>query len=151
MSQSLTQLYLHIVYSTKGRATFLQDKLFRDRLHGYMVGICRNMECPSIAIGGVADHIHILCRFSKNLTVAAFLRDSKKDSSAWVKSERPDLADFYWQGGYGAFSISPSHVDALRDYICNQEEHHRKVTFQDEFRQLCRKYGIENDERYVWD
>src|SRR4051812_24746579 len=104
MSQSLTQIYLHIVYSTKGRVPFLKDKPFRERLYAYFTGICDNLDCPSIAIGGVADHIHILCRFSKNIRLCDFLRDSKKDSSAWVKEECAALSGFYWQAGYGAFS-----------------------------------------------
>jgi REP element-mobilizing transposase RayT len=151
MPQSLAQIYLHIVFSTKGRVPFLKDKAFRERLYGYMVGICRNLDCPSLIINGTEDHVHILCRFSKNIAVKDFVRDLKKDSSVWIKAENPDLAEFYWQGGYGAFSISPGHVDDLTNYIADQENHHRTATFQDEFRRLCKKYGVEIDERYVWD
>jgi putative transposase len=151
VSQSLSQIYLHIVFSTKNRAPFLKDKAFRERVHGFLAGICKNKECPALIIGGVEDHVHILCRFSKNIALKDFLRDLKRDSSAWIKVENLELDDFHWQGGYGAFSISPGHVDALREYIADQEEHHRHETFQDEFRRLCRKYGVEIDERYVWD
>jgi REP element-mobilizing transposase RayT len=102
-------------------------------------------------VGGVEDHVHILCRFGKTIEVAALLRELKRDSSKWVKENNSRLSDFHWQAGYGAFSISPGHVEALRGYIRNQEEHHRRENFQDEFRRLCQKYGVEIDERYVWD
>lgn len=151
MSQSLVQIYLHIVFSTKHREPFLSDKETRTALHRYMHGICENQKCPSIAIGGVADHVHLLCRFSKNLAVKDFLRELKSDSSSWIKDQYPELGEFYWQAGYGAFSISPAHVALVANYILTQEEHHGAVSFQDEFRQLCRKYGIDIDERYVWD
>ena len=102
-------------------------------------------------VGGVEDHVHLLCRLSKNITVADFLRDLKRDSSKWIKTESHGLEDFHWQAGYGAFSISPSHVEALRQYIADQEQHHQKESFQDEFRRLCQKYDVQIDERYVWE
>jgi putative transposase len=151
VSQSLVQIYVHIVFSTKNRAPFLKDRALRNGLHGYLNGICDNQGSPSLRNGGAEDHVHILCRLSKRLDVAALIRELKRDSSKWVKDENPRLADFYWQQGYGAFSVSPSHVDALIKYIDNQEEHHRRETFQDEFRRVCKKYGVEIDERYVWD
>lgn len=151
MSQSLVQIYLHIVFSTKHREPLLGDKNTRTTLHRYLHGICENQKCPSIAIGEVADHVHLLCRFSKNLALKDFLRELKADSSSWIKEQYPALGAFYWQAGYGAFSISPAHVEAITNYILNQEQHHRAVSFQDEFRQLCRKYGVAIDERYVWD
>jgi putative transposase len=151
VSQSLVQIYVHIVFSTKGRAPFLKDRDFRERLHAYLNGICDNQGSPSLRIGGTEDHVHILCRLSTTLDVSTLIRELKRDSSKWIKDENPRLADFYWQQGYGAFSVSPSHVDALVQYIVNQEEHHRHETFQDEFRRLCKKYSVEIDERYVWD
>lgn len=151
MSQSLSQMYLHIVFSTKDRAPFLSDAKFRERTHAYLVGICNQQGSPSHIVGGVADHVHILCRFSKNFAVKDLLRELKRDSSKWVKKEAPRLREFQWQAGYGAFSVSPSHVDVLTKYIANQEQHHRRESFQDEFRRLCKKYGVEIDERYVWD
>jgi REP element-mobilizing transposase RayT len=99
----------------------------------------------------VADHVHILCRLSKNLAAATLVRELKRESSKWVKAEVPALSAFAWQNGYGAFSVSPGHVPVLKDYIARQEEHHRRRSFQDEFRRLLQKYGIEYDERYVWD
>ena len=151
MSQSLTQIYLHLVFSTKHRVPFLAEKALRDQTHAYLAGICKNLEAPALIVGGVADHVHILCRQSKNLAVAVLVRELKRESSKWIKEQAPALAEFRWQAGYGAFSISPSHVKLLPPYIANQEEHQRKVTFQDEFRKLCKKYDVAIDERYVWD
>ena len=151
MSQSLSQLYVHMVFSTKDRRPLLQEAKLRTNLHAYLTGICKNRKCPSITAGGATDHVHILCRLSKNVTVADLVRDLKRSSSKWVKTEEASLQDFHWQSGYGAFSISPSHVDDLSHYIASQEEHHRGVSFKDEFRRLCKKYDVELDERYVWD
>jgi REP element-mobilizing transposase RayT len=148
---SFAQIYVHIVFSTKNREPFLADPGFRERTHAYLKGISENQDSPSLKIGGVEDHVHILCRLSKTLGVATLIRELKRDSSKWIKEENPRLADFHWQNGYGALSLSPSHVDALVEYIINQEEHHRRETFQDEFRRLCKKYGVAIDERYVWD
>ena len=151
MSQSLVQIYVHIVYSTKHRKPFLKDHELRLRMHSYLAGICNKLGCPALSVGGPEDHVHILCRLGKQITIVDLLRDMKRDSSKWIKVEQPRLADFHWQGGYGAFSISPSHVAAIEGYIDDQEEHHRTETFQEEFRRLCQKYGVEIDERYVWD
>ncbi len=151
MPQSLVQIYVHIVFSTKNRQPFFSDKDFRSRAHAYLVGMCDNLGSSSLLTGGVEDHVHILCRLGKTCDVSDLIRDLKRDSSKWIKAEVPTLQDFYWQQGYGAFSVSPSHVEPLKKYIANQEEHHKKETFQDEFRRLCKKYGLEVDERYVWD
>jgi REP element-mobilizing transposase RayT len=151
MPQSLAQIYLHLVFSTKHRQPDLTDVDFRERIHAYLAGTCQNLGSPAIKVGGVADHVHILCRLGKTTSVAELVRELKRESSKWIKAENPKLSHFHWQEGYGAFSISPSHVPALTEYIATQEEHHRRTTFQDEFRQLCQKYGIAIDERYVWD
>lgn len=151
MPQSLVQIYLHVVFSTKERKPHLTDVDSRRDLHAYLTGTCRNLDSPSIIVGGVEDHVHLLCRFGRTLSVADLVRELKRESSKWIKSEFPKLNRFQWQAGYGAFSVSPSHVDPLTRYIARQEEHHRKESFQDEFRRLLRKYGIEWDERYVWD
>jgi REP element-mobilizing transposase RayT len=151
MPQSLAQVYLHLVYSTKHRQPFLKDRAVREEMHAYLAGTCRNLKCPSLIVGGVEDHVHILCRLSRTTTIADLIRDLKRSSSGWIKHHAAALADFDWQDGYGAFSISPSHVEGLKSYIADQEQHHRRETFQDEFRRLMRKYGIEFDERYVWD
>jgi REP element-mobilizing transposase RayT len=151
MPQSLVQLYLHIVFSTKQRQRFLEDYRTRERTHAYLAGICKHLKCPSLVVGGVDDHVHLLNRHSKNISVADFLRELKRGSSVWIKTLSPTLSSFHWQSGYGAFSISPSDVEEVRSYIVDQDEHHRHESFQDEFRRLCRKYGVEIDERYVWD
>ena len=151
MPQSLVQIYLHIVFSTKDRCPFLQDGDLREHLHAYLVGACRNLDCSALRIGGVQDHMHLLVRFSKKFEVASLIRELKRESSKWIKTQPTGPATFQWQNGYGAFSVSPSHVPALEKYIANQEEHHREESFQDELRRLCQKYGIEIDERYVWE
>ena len=151
MPQSLAQVYLHLVYSTKHRQRFLADRVTRGKMHAYLAGICHNLKCPSLIVGGVEDHVHILCRLGRTITIADLIRDLKRASSGWIKAESPAVAEFDWQDGYGAFSISPSHVEGLTSYIRDQEQHHRRESFQDEFRRLMRKYGMEFDERYVWD
>ena len=151
MPQSLAQIYLHIIFSTKDRRPFLQDADLRERTHAYLAGICRNLDSPSIRIGGVEDHVHILCSLNRTCSLSDLVRDLKRDSSKWIKTQKDDLASFGWQDGYGTFSVSPSHVEPLKEYIANQDDHHRAVSFQDEFRRLCKKYGVEIDERYVWD
>lgn len=151
MPQSLVQIYVHLVFSTNDRQPFLRDVSFRERVHAYLVGISKNQDSPSLRVGGVEDHVHLLCRLSKTLDVATLIRELKRDSTKWIKVENPELADFHWQNGYGAFSISPSHVPALRQYIANQAEHHSRESYQDAFRRLCKKYGVQIDEQYVLD
>lgn len=151
MSQSLAQIYVHIVFSTKGRRRYLRDRALRTELHAYLGGACRNLDCPSLVVGGVEDHVHILCRLGRTQSIANLVRELKRESSKWIKGKSAELFDFHWQDGYGAFSISPGHVEKLRRYIATQEEHHRQESFQDEFRRLLGLYGIEWDDRYVWD
>ena len=151
MGQSLVQIYVHIIFSTKDRQRFLVDDGLRERTHAYLAGICRNQDSPAIVVGGAEDHIHILCRLGKQTAISDLVRELKRDSSSWIKTQRGDLGEFHWQKGYGAFSVSPAHVDDLKAYIANQMEHHKRESFQDEFRRVCAKYGVENDERYVWD
>ena len=151
MSQSLSQIFLHIVFSTKERRPFLKDKTIRERMHIYLKGICDNQGCVSLKVGAVEDHVHIACRLSKTITVSGLIKELKHGSSIWVKGEFPELSAFHWQNGYGAFSVSPSHIPGLKEYIENQEEHHRRESYQDELRRLLNKYGVEFDERYIWD
>lgn len=151
MSQSLAQVVLHITFSTKQRKRLLQDKQLREALDAYVVGTLCNIHCPSIITRSVDDHIHILCNLARTVAIAQLLKEVKASSSAWAKDRVADLQDFYWQGGYGAFSVSPSNVEQVSQYIANQEEHHRKRTFQEEFRLLLERHGIAYDERYVWD
>ena len=150
MPQSLVQIYVHLVFSTKHRKPHFRDPSFRECVHAYLVGTCKNLKSTSLTTGGTEDHVHILCRLAKAFDVAALVRELKRDSSKWIKTENRRLRDFHWQEGYGAFSVSPAHVDTLKKYIGEQPEHHKRETFQDEFRRICRKYGINLDERYAW-
>jgi REP element-mobilizing transposase RayT len=120
-------------------------------MHAYIGGTCKALSCSPIKVGGVADHVHVLCVLSRNLTVAQLVGEIKRSSSKWVKSKGPSYMRFSWQNGYGAFSVSRGHVERVRGYIDRQEEHHRKKVFKDEFRDFLLKYEIEYDERYVWD
>ena len=151
MPQSLAKVYLHIVFSTKNRLPFLDDRVLRRETHAYLASTCRKVGSPSLIVGGVEDHVHISCFMSRTLTMAQLVAELKRESSKWIKTKSSDLASFAWQNGYGVFSISPSHVGDLRAYIENQESHHRNETFQDELRRYLRKYEIDYDERYVWD
>ncbi len=127
------------------------DKTLRAELHCYLGGILTNFECQPITIGGVEDHVHLLSTLSRTRDAADVIKEVKRGSSLWLKTKSADMADFAWQNGYGIFSIGFSQIASVRDYIAGQEDHHRKVSFQDEFRQLLRRYEIEFDEKYVWD
>src|SRR5450756_967624 len=151
MPQSLSSVYIYLVFSTKERRPLLRDKPTRDALHAYLGGVSKTLECPSLIVGGVEDHVHLLCRFGRTLTQAEWVKELKRVSHGWLKEHGRDYADFEWQGGYAAFSVSQSNLEQVKQYIANQEEHHRKTTFQDELRILLRKHEIEFDERYVWD
>ena len=151
MPQSLAKIIVHTVFSTKDRRPFLRDKALQEELHRYLGGILANQDCQPLIIGGVEDHVHILSTLSRTCEASEMVKEVKRGSSLWVKTKSSDLRDFAWQNGYGIFSIGFSQVEAVRNYIAKQEEHHQKVTFQDEFRELLRRYEIEFDERYVWD
>jgi putative transposase len=151
MPQSLSNVLVHIVFSTKHRRPFLETPELRGVMAGYMVGILRNIKCPSLIVGVVADHVHILCSLHRTVTIAQLVEEVKTSSSIRIKQEGPALTDFHWQNGYGAFSVSPSNVEQVKTYIADQEEHHRKMTFQEEYRKILERHGIEYDERYVWD
>ena len=150
MGQSLAKNFLHIVFSTKNRVPFIHQP-FDSELYRYLGGICNNLESPVIRIGGYTDHVHILCLLSKKIALMKLIEELKSHSSKWMKSKDSTLINFYWQDGYGAFSVNPSEVDAVITYIDNQHEHHRIKTFQQEYRAFLEKYKVEYDERYVWD
>jgi putative transposase len=151
MSQLIGQLLLHTVFSTKERRPFLRDRAMREELHRYLGGILTSLDCQPIIVGGIEDHVHLLCGLSRTCAAAEMVKELKRGSSLWLKTKSADLQDFAWQKGYGIFSISISQIQSVRDYIARQEEHHLRVSFQDEFRQLLRHHDIEFDERYVWD
>ena len=151
MSQSLSSVFLHIVFSTKERFPFLSDEDVRRQVHSFLGGIAKNLNCPPILIGGVSDHVHILIQLGRSVSQADLVKKLKRGSNLWIQKRFPQIAKFAWQAGYGAFSVSASNVEAVRRYIANQAEHHAKVSFQDEFRAFLEKHGVAFDERYVWD
>ena len=150
MPQSLYQLHAHIIFSTKHRQPILHEE-YRSKLHAYMGGILFNLECHSITVGGIEDHVHIGCVITKKYAPIKVLELLKKDSSKWLKTLSPLFRDFHWQDGYGLFSISSSHVIPLRQYIMNQVEHHKNETFQEEFIRLLKKNDVEYNEQYLWE
>ncbi len=151
MSQSLSKMWIHLIFSTKERYPFLSDHDVRNQTQKYVAGILRKHECPTLLVGGEADHVHSLFALSKNHSIAEIVYQVKRGSSKWIKTVGNEYKKFHWQNGYGAFSVSQSHVEQVRRYIAGQERHHRKHTFQDEFREFLRRYEIDYDERYVWD
>lgn len=150
MGQSLTQNYIHIVFSTKYRQHLIHPPV-EEELHAYLGGICNKLECHVLKVGGYTDHIHILCMLSKKIALMKLVEELKSHSSKWMKTKDPSLANFYWQDGYGAFSVNPAEVDVVINYIANQKEHHRKKTYQEEYKATLDKYKVKYDERYVWD
>ncbi len=150
MPQSLSYLLVHLIFSTKDRTPLLVGETL-PALHAYMATVARGLDCECYRAGGTADHVHLAIRLSRTLTMAKLVVDLKTSSSKWLKTQSQELAGFSWQRGYGAFSVGPSDLEALRTYIANQEEHHKIRSFQDEYRSFLKKYGVEFDERYVWD
>lgn len=151
MAQSLAQLWTHLIFSTKNRFPFLTDKPFRADVHAYLATTLRQYDCETLIVGGMEDHIHALFALSRTYSISTVVKEIKRPSSSWIKATSPRLAKFYWQAGYGAFSVSQSNLEDVIRYIENQEEHHRRITFQEEYRAFLKAYGIEYDERYVWD
>jgi putative transposase len=151
MPQSLAQVYVHIVFSTKDRAAFLRDADNRRQMHAYLATAFNGHDCHTLTIGGTADHVHALCTWSRTRTLAEVVGEVKRASSKWVKTKGARLAAFQWQNGYGAFSVSYSNAARVCKYVEDQQTHHKTMTFQDEFRALLRKCGVAFDERYVWD
>ena len=150
MSQSLAKMYVHIVYSTKHRSKVLIPEIQPD-LYAYFGGICNNLESYPIKIGGYLDHVHILCLLSKKIALVSLIQELKTGTSKWIKTQGESFAKFHWQDGYGAFSVNPSQTNIVSDYISKQIEHHKKVSFQDEYRAFLNKYKMDYDEKYVWD
>ena len=151
MAQSLSRLWTHLIFSTKDRFPFLRDKVLRSEMHAYLAEILRVHDCETLIVGGVEDHTHSLFALSRTHSIASVVKEVKRTSSGWIKTASRKLSKFYWQGGYGAFSVSQSNLTDVIRYIENQEEHHKRMTFQDEYRAFLKAYGVEFDERYVWD
>jgi REP element-mobilizing transposase RayT len=150
MSQSLVRNLVHLVFSTKHRKLWIPTSV-QPRLWAYQTGIFQQWESPAIVIGGVDDHVHALFTLSKNYALKKIVEEVKKGSSKWMKVEGTGQADFQWQAGYAAFSVSPSKLADVQQYIENQAAHHRRISFQDELRELFRRHGVKFDENYVWD
>lgn len=150
MPQSLSAVYIHLVFSTKHRQPFLHDESLRRDLHSFLGGTSKTLECPPILVGGVEDHVHLLARFGRTITQAEWVKELKRVSNLWLKEEG-GLSNFEWQSGYADFSVSQSNLEQVKKYIANQKEHHRKLSFQDEVRALLKKHQMDWDERYIWD
>jgi putative transposase len=150
MAQSLSKVILHIIFSTKSREPWL-DSDVRPRMHAYLATICRDLGGETSRVGGVADHVHIITTLPRTLSQAEMVEQIKKASSKWIKGVEARYRGFFWQRGYAAFSVSPSQLQVVFQYVTAQEEHHRTQTFQDEYREFLHRHGIEFDEQYVWD
>jgi len=150
MPMSLSKIYLHITFGTKGRKKLIPRDL-EEELYRYMNAIMKSMNCPAIAINGTADHIHILCLLSRSVCVCDLLEEVKKRTSLWIKQRRPALRHFYWQRGYGVFSVSQSAVEHVIAYIHDQKRHHMGQTFRDEYLALLKRYEVSYNEEYLWD
>jgi len=150
MPQSLSAVYIHLVFSTKERRPFLRDETVRGLLHSQLGGISKKLGCAPIITGGVEDHVHLLARFGRTITKAEWVKELKRVSNLWLK-ENHSIRDFEWQGGYADFSVSASNLERVKSYIANQPSHHRRMNFQDELRALLSRHKVEWDERYIWD
>lgn len=150
MAQSLSNVLLHIVFSTKHLQPYI-DEAIETELFKYLAAACNTLGCPSHGIGAADDHIHIACSLGRTVTVSKLVQEIKQDSSKWMKTKGGVYVDFAWQNGYGAFSIGQSQLGDLRGYLANQRQHHRRESFQDEFRTLLKKYQVAFDETYVWE
>ncbi len=150
MPQSLSQIYVHVVFSTKQREPLLPPPV-REHLHAYLATVLKNHGSPALKIGGTGDHVHALFRLSKNDSLAKIVEEIKTSSSKWLKTQGRGLANFHWQSGYAAFSVSPADAGEVADYIAQQETHHRAVSFQNELRSLLERHGVAYDDRYAWD
>jgi putative transposase len=150
MPQSLVFNYLHITFSTKNRIGIIDEDISGE-LYSYVGGVCKNLACKPIIAGGHYDHVHVLCLLSQKIALMKLVEEVKSHSSKWIKTKGEKYSDFYWQNGYGSFSVNPTEIDVVKKYIMNQHEHHQKMTFQEEYRAFLKKYNVDYDERYVWD
>ena len=151
MAQSLSRLWTHLIFSTKERFPFLVDNEVRRDMHAYLATVLRSHDCETLIVGGHHDHVHALFALSRKWAISTIVKEVKRRSSNWIKHVSPSHRKFHWQNGYGAFSVSQSHIGAVYQYIEHQEQHHRHTSFEDEYRRFLKKYEIKYDERYVWD
>jgi len=150
MPQSLAKVYIHAIFSSKNREPLLHDE-WRDELFNVLGGTANNLDCQSLIVGGIADHVHMLFQLGRTITIADAVGKIKSTSSNWINQSRGLTTEFHWQAGYAAISVSQSNVEAVREYIRRQPEHHARQSFQDELREWLRRYEIAYDEQYVWD
>ena len=148
MPQSLANVMVHTIFSTKNREPIIRDEV-ANQLYAYIIGILANIESPSIQIGGMSDHLHVFFPLGRTNSLSEVMEDVKRSSSKWMKEQ--GVSNFAWQAGYGAFSVSESQRDTVVRYIRNQPEHHRKLSFQQEYVRFLKKYKVNYDERYVRD
>lgn len=151
MSQSLAAVYLHLVFSTKGRRAWFVEANLRSRMHAYIGATSRELDCAPIQVGGTSDHVHLLARCGREISLSGLVKEVKRVSSRWLKAQGEQLAEFEWQRGYAAFSVSPSNLDRVRAYVTEQEKHHAKFDYQRELRTLLQRHGLEWDETHLWD
>ena len=148
MAHSYSALYVHLVFATKGRLALLSDAKTRMDMHSYLGGICKDLGCPTFIVGGVADHVHIVANQGRTIAIAHTVQELKKASICWMKDN--GHMKFGWQDGYGAFSFGKDDLPRLVQYVGNQEEHHKKVSLDDEYRALLIEAGIPFDDKYLW-
>jgi REP element-mobilizing transposase RayT len=154
MSQSLSQQWIHIIFSTKERFPYFKNPIVLEKLHHYIQGICSNHKCTPSLIGGVEDHVHILLNLNKQISLSTFIEETKKATSRWLKTLHEldfNLKKFYWQRGYAAFSVSQSNIARVKEYISNQKTHHKKKNFRDELLDFLNKHGVEYNDVYLWE
>ncbi|MBS0635397.1 MAG: IS200/IS605 family transposase [Verrucomicrobia bacterium] len=150
MAQSLSNVLLHVIFSTKNRSPFIHETIELE-LHSYIASIVVSQGSYVHKIGGTEDHLHIFTSLPRTISISELLEEIKKNSSKWIKTKGERFKDFAWQKGFGVFSVSQSHQELVAAYIANQKEHHKTQTFQDEFRLFLKRNNVPYDERYVWD
>lgn len=150
MPQSLANLFVHVIFSTKNRENLIAPEIEAE-LYAYIGGIVTHQQSKLIAAGGIENHAHLLISISKNIAVSNLVGDIKRNSSKWIKTKAAKYARFGWQDGYAVFSVSQSNVETVKRYIARQKEKHYKLSFEDEARRFFRKHEMDFDERYVWD
>ena len=150
MGQSYIRIALHLIFSSKERKPIIDSSIDAE-LYSDLGGTCRKLDCRPIKVGGYRDHVHVLCFLSQKISLMKLLETIKSHSSKWIKTKGDQYRDFYWQDGYGAFSVGQSQIEKVKDYIARQKEKHAVRSFKDEVRAFLKKYAVEYDERYIWD
>ncbi len=149
MPHSYVNLLYHIVFSTKERQPLIKES-YQTRLYEYLGGTIRGLGGAALEINGIEDHVHVLAKLRQDKAVSDVLRDLKANASGWLHDVFPELKQFAWQNGYGAFTVSAGQIETVRRYIANQKAHHQQQSFEDEFVQLLKMHEVEYDERYLW-